>query len=700
MLKPLIVEMTKSDDEYIEKLQHELVCKGINISFLITKFLYHRGIKTFDAAKEFLYPEYRLLYDPFLLKDMEKAVKLIQSHISKNNCIFVYGDYDVDGITSTSILVKMLKACGALVEYYIPDRIQEGYGINIPAIDSIRSQNASLIISVDTGITAVDQVEYAKEIGLDIIITDHHECQETIPKADAVINPKQEECTYPYKNLAGVGVTLKLAQALAKIYGISEAFIKDLIEIAAIGTVADIVPLIDENRVIVSVAFENIQKKRRLSQGNKGLKALLEMVGATEKPLTAGIIGFQVGPRLNAAGRLGDAKRGVQLFLTESEKEAMDIATELDAENRRRQEMEQAILFEADEIIQKTGDMERQSVLVVASENWHHGVIGIVASRLTEKYYKPTIVLTIHDGVASGSARSVEGFSIFDALMQSKHLFLKVGGHEMAAGMSLLVENVDTLRSALNQYAKENMSATTLIPKVRIEHMASLEEVNVEFIEELRQLEPYGAGNQEPRFLLSGQVGKAELMGKEKTHFKMQFVQETDCVDAIAFNHSHYFNDVHVGTEVELIGTLNINEWKGYKKPQVFLKGMKYEKHLEEYLNQAKEIFLAIEKGQVDHIIARYNMICTRKDCIHFYRKLKKFLLRDNKNIDVMGFNYLIQENAYDLNVLVKNRLILQIFFELGIVELVQLKPCEYKLQMNKTESVELEKSSLYNKMS
>lgn len=699
MLKPLIIETRESVNAHIEKLQQALKDKGINISFLVAKLLYNRGIQTAEDAMAFLYPEYHLLYDPFQLKDMDHAVELIQSHITRDHRIYVYGDYDVDGITSTSILVKILKACGARVEYYIPDRIQEGYGINISAIDWIFNQGASLIISVDTGITAVEQVAYAKEKGMDIIITDHHECQEQIPQADAVINPKQATCSYPFESLAGVGVTFKLAQALAKQYSIDEEFLKDLIEIAAIGTVADIVPLIDENRVIVSVAFERIQKKRMLKQGNKGLNALLELVGAGEKALTAGIIGFQLGPRLNAAGRLGDAKRGVQLFLTDSESQAMDIATELDAENRKRQEMEQDILNEADAIIQNTIDVQSQSILVVAGHNWHHGVIGIVASRLTEKYYRPTVLLTIHDGVASGSARSVEGFSIFDALMDSKDLFLKVGGHEMAAGMSLNEENIEPLRRALNHYANEHMTDTTLVPKARVEHNIDLQEVNVERIEELTCLEPYGAGNQEPRFLLKGYVGQTQLMGKEKNHFKMQFLQADDIVDVVAFNSAEYFSDVYRGTEVEIIGTFNINEWKGYKKPQVFLKGMKYESGLEKYFNEAKTVFMDIDHGMIDRVLSQYNFVCTRADCIDLYRKIRMEVGKDNQHIDLIGLNYLVQENQQNLKTLIKSRFILQVFSELGLIELSMIDTGCYRIQMKKTESVELEKSTLYNRI-
>mgnify|MGYP000106115390 CR=1 FL=1 len=699
MLKPLIIETTTSDEQHIKKLHQELKDQGINKSELICKLLVHRGIYTVDDAKNFLYPTYHLLYDPYGLKDMEKAVMLIQKHINAKNSIYVYGDYDVDGITSTSILVKILKACGANVAYYIPDRIDEGYGINKEAIDWIYERGGQLIISVDTGITAIEQVAHAKNLGLDMIITDHHECQEQIPKADAVINPKQSACNYPYKNLAGVGVTFKLAQALGKVYTIDEEFLVDLLEIAAIGTVADIVPLIDENRIIVSVAFERIRENLEKDQGNKGLKALLTLVGAHERPLTAGVIGFQIGPRLNAAGRLGDAKRGVELFLTDSADKAMDIATELDIQNRKRQEMEQQILEEADAIIQKTRNVENEAILVVASHGWHHGVIGIVASRLTEKYYRPTILLTIHEGIASGSARSVEGFSIFDALMDSKDLFLKVGGHEMAAGMSLDEKNIELLRISLNQYAQNNMSATTLIPKARVEHAACLKEVNVELIEELKCLEPYGAGNQEPRFLLQGYVGQKQLMGKEKKHFKMQFLQEENMVDVVAFNNAQYYEDVYSKTEIELIGTLNINEWKGYKKPQIFLKGMRYLPEFESYLKEATQKFEAIDNGDIDDVVMAYDIQCSRKDCIEVYRKLRTLMTKSEWAMDVFKFNAMIQDNHKDLKALIKSRLILEVFRELGLIDIIKQDIACYQIQMNKTQTVELEKSTLYNKI-
>ncbi len=699
MLKPLIVESLTVDEQCVQQLHQGLEEKGIYYSELVSTLLCHRGMTTVEAAEAFLYPTYEGLYDPYLMKDMNVAVQQIQKHIEAENTICVYGDYDVDGITSTSILVKVLRACGAHAHYYIPDRIQEGYGLNSQALEKIAEQGASLVITVDTGITAVEEVERAKAIGLDIIVTDHHECQEEIPKAHAVLNPKQQACSYPFKNLAGVGVTFKLAQALASLYTLDTDKIMDLLEIVAVGTVADIVPLIDENRVIVALAFQRIHQNIKKQQCNKGLTALLTLVGAHERSLTTGIIGFQVGPRLNAAGRLGDAKRGVELFLTDSEDEAMEIAMALDVENRKRQEMERHIFEEADAIIQETMDPSQCHVLVVASKDWHHGVIGIVASRLMEKYYRPTVLLTIHDGVASGSARSVDGFSIFDGLMNSKDLFLKVGGHDMAAGMSLVEENVDVLREQLNQYAQVQMSSTTLIPKAHVEDILDLSSINVEKIQELACLEPYGAGNREPHFLFRGYVGQRQRMGKEGQHFKMALCQEETQVDVVAFNSPEYYDDVEQHMDVDVIGTLQINTWKNYKKPQIFLKGITYCSEIEQYIQQVLDDVEKIESGKVDEVLDKHSIQCQREICVEIYRILKTHEKIEGWTFDVLQWNTYIQGQERNRNKILQSWLVLHVFQELGLLRIQLIKKGCYQIQMYKGKKVELEKSALYKKI-
>ena len=367
----------------------------------------------------FLNPDYSRLYNPFLLKDMDKAVNRILSALENKEKIIIYGDYDVDGITSTSILFLFLKENGAIVDYYIPNRMEEGYGLNLEAINKIKDKGTDLIITVDTGITAVNEVALAKELGMDVIITDHHECQAEVPQAYAVIDPKQEDCSYPFKLLAGVGVSFKLIQALAKKLN-NENSICKYMDIVSVGTVADIVPLIDENRILVKKGFEDIPNTQ-----NIGLDALLKVSGYKGGPVTTGLIGFALGPRLNASGRIGDAKRGIELLITNDKEKAKMIADELNEENKNRQAMEQEIFNEAISLIEKEFDIKNTKVIVIAGEGWHQGVIGIVASKIVEKYYRPTILLTIEDGIAKGSARSVEGFNIFEALCESSQFLTK-----------------------------------------------------------------------------------------------------------------------------------------------------------------------------------------------------------------------------------------------------------------------------------
>lgn len=585
MIKPLIIRENSIDQKDIDAFRSQLAGEGFSMSSFLTKMLLGRQVDTVKKAKRFLKPGTQTMYDPFLMKDMEKACILVKDHINKKNPIAVYGDYDVDGVTSTTILFKTLKACGATVSYYIPDRLEEGYGINKEALTRLHEEGNKLVISVDTGITAVEQVDHGRSLGMDMIITDHHECQEVIPRANAVLNPKQEDCSYPYDMLAGVGVTYKLVQGLAKTFSLDNDFVLDLMEIVAVGTISDLVPLLDENRTFVYQAFKRMKRIH-----NIGLDALVRVSGIDTARITAGSIGFQIGPRLNAAGRLGDAKRGVKLFLSEDPDEAMKMAEELNEENLKRRAMEDEILEQANRIVEETVDLDKTKILVIAHDGWHHGVIGIVASRICEKYYRPTILLAIEDGVASGSARSVEGFSIFDALSSTKHLLDKFGGHEMAAGMSFDAAKISELSRNLNEYATEVMDQETLIPKVKVEQRMMPSNINVEFIEALKVLEPYGMGNEEPRFLIDAEVKSSSLMGKESNHFKMSVGDNKASIDAVGFYAPHYYDELVKGMCINTIGTFNINEWKGYKKPQIFIKAISYQDRTSGFFEGVKRL--------------------------------------------------------------------------------------------------------------
>ncbi len=717
MLKPIIINEKPIEKSALTQFMSDIDYESFGLTSLMCKMLYTRGIDTKSKVNKFLHPDLTTMYDPFLLKGMTEATNCIKKHVEAKNQIVIYGDYDVDGVTSTTILYKMLEKCGARVDYYIPDRISEGYGINSEALTKLKNQGASVVISVDTGITAVEQVAHGNEIGLDMIITDHHECQEVIPEALAVINPKQEDCQYPYKMLAGVGVTFKLVQGLATVFNIEDTFVLNLLEIVAVGTISDLVPLVDENRTFVYQAF-----KRMKTIHNTGLDALVQVSGVDTDKLSAGSIGFQIGPRLNAAGRLGDAKRGVKLFLCEDKEEALHMAEELNKENQKRREMEAEITLMADEIIQKNIDVESSKVLVVAGQHWHHGVIGIVASRITEKYYRPTILLAVQDGIASGSARSVDGFSIFDALMSCKDLLNKFGGHDMAAGMSLDEANIPLLSQRLNDYAKEHMTKDTLIQKATVEQRMSPSEISVDFIQGLAKLEPYGMGNEEPRFLINGFIDSLGLMGKDQNHFKMSVASkngstlrnglQSDAVDVIGFYSGDYIDEVSKDMEINIIGTLNVNEWKGFKKPQVFIKSLKYEDEYEVFTQELKKITLdlmqlVIDRKQISELTTYINSVdsllhikLTRHDCVQVYKYIKHMTLNGTSHLNLMKLDLMAKNQSENKRQLaIKNIVIIMIFRQLELIDLGFDGESILKISMKPSKKVELEKSTLYNEM-
>lgn len=544
--------------------------ESLPVSDLTAKVLINRGIKNSHDMISFLHPNYTTLHNPFLLKDMDKAVDKIIEGLKRKNKITIYGDYDVDGITSTSILFMFLKENGANIDYYIPDRLEEGYGLNIDAIKKLKDSGTDMIITVDTGIAAVNEAKLTKELKMDLIITDHHECQSEIPDAYAVVDPKQRECSYPFKLLAGVGVTFKLIHALAKKLKVEENIWK-YIDIVAIGTVADVVPLIDENRIFVKKGFESIP-----NTWNIGLRSLLKVAGYKGGAITTGLIGFGVAPRLNAAGRVGDAKRGIELFLTKDEELAISISEELNEENKNRQAMEQAILEEALELIEKEIDINNTKVIVIASENWHHGVIGIAASRIMEKFYRPAVLMSIEDGMAKGSARSVSGFNVFDALCSCSQFLTKFGGHEMAAGLTMPIENIQDFRILINEYANNKMDEDTLTRKVYLDDNINLKDVNLDTISELEMMEPFGVGNPQPIFSFEGEIQSVSSVGKERNHLKITFRDSNKSLNSIAFGFGSYHQYLTSGQRISAAVALERNEWKKSIEPQLIIKDLRF----------------------------------------------------------------------------------------------------------------------------
>ncbi|MEI5905712.1 single-stranded-DNA-specific exonuclease RecJ [Bacillus spongiae] len=554
----------KVNNEIIDKLENEL-----NIPSIVSQLLYNRGITTVDEARSFLWSDHDNIHDPFLLKDMDKAVERIHQAISQKEKILIFGDYDADGVSSTSVMMITLQDLGAHVDFYIPNRFSEGYGPNEGAFRYAAAEGYSLIITVDTGIAAIKEAEIAEELGLDLIITDHHEPGPKLPKAMAILHPKREDSTYPFTDLAGVGVAFKLSHAL---YG---QFPDHLVEIVAIGTIADLVPLLGENRILVKQGLAKLRQSKR-----PGIKALCQVAGTTLGEITEETIGFMIGPRINAVGRLGDADPAVDLLLAEEMDAALAIAQEIDNKNKERQAIVAEMTKEAEEIVNKQFSLEDQKVLVIGKEGWNPGVVGIVASRLVEKYYRPTIVLSFDSekGQAKGSARSIVGFDLFHNLSKMRELLPHFGGHPMAAGMTLSLKDVDELRNRLNEQAKQLLSEEDYTPIKELDVEVKVEDVSLESIQQVELLSPFGVANPKPTVLIrNASVGNLRKIGGNKDHLKLNLLQNEKNLDGIGFHIGALADHISPASTVSAIGQLSINEWNNTRKPQIFLQDIKVE---------------------------------------------------------------------------------------------------------------------------
>jgi single-stranded-DNA-specific exonuclease len=546
------------------------LARWFNISDLSAALLANRNITDIDDAERFFNPILEHLHDPFLMADMQQAVDRIMQAIEAKEKILIYGDYDVDGTTSTVILKKALQLIGADVSYYIPERLKDGYGLREDAMDMARERGIQLIISVDTGIRAQQVVEYAKSLGLDVIITDHHLPEEGLPKARAVLNPKRPDCNYPEKNLAGVGVAFKLAQALLMKTEQSR-FIESFVKIAAIGTIADIVPLTGENRVIAKYGLAGLRQPK-----NHGLRALLEVVGLSPtKAISGSDVGFKIGPRINAVGRLAGASTAVDLFDAPDLETAMELAQAMNAQNAARQQIEAETLKQALEQIDNTPELSESRVAVIAGQGWHRGVIGIVASKVVERLHRPTIIISIEDGYGYGSGRSIQAFHLLQGLESCGELFERFGGHSHAAGVTLRAENIGELRRRLNAYAEGMLSAEDLVPIVPIDYELPLKQATLETLDEINRLEPFGSGNPQPTFVTYGvQVVERPRVLKEK-HLKLKVMQGGRWIDCIWWGAGEHAADIFAGDSVSIVYNLSENDYNNNKHIQLILKDLK-----------------------------------------------------------------------------------------------------------------------------
>jgi single-stranded-DNA-specific exonuclease len=547
----------ESDQQLVKTLENEL-----KITPLVASLLINRGLDTVDSARYFLFGKEQF-HDPFLLKGMDTAVHRIRQAIENQEPILIFGDYDADGVSSTTLLMLTLKDLGANVQFYIPNRFTEGYGPNEPAFRSAAESGIKLIITVDTGISAIHEAGIAKELGLDLIITDHHEPGPVLPEALAIIHPKLPDSIYPFRELAGVGVAFKLAHAL---YG---ELPEHLLEIAVIGTIADLVSLKDENRLIAKKGLEKLKVTK-----NKGLRAILKVAGVDPLNINEETIGFTLAPRINAVGRLENADMAVELLLSDDPYEAESMALEIDELNKTRQSIVNTITLEAIEEVENNFPIDSNSVLVIGKEGWNAGVIGIVASRLVEKFYRPTIVLSFdrEKGLAKGSARSIEGFDLFKNLSECRDILPHFGGHPMAAGMTLNLEDVSELRQRLNQLANEQLTPENFVPITLLDHQIKVDEINLSSLDELNLLAPFGMDNPKPKVLIRNvQISTMRKIGSEQNHLKVMVNDNGTNLDGIGFGLGQLVDHISPASKISIIGELAINEWNNIRKPQIFI---------------------------------------------------------------------------------------------------------------------------------
>lgn len=540
--------------------------KLLNVSPLVAKVLLNRGLKDAGDAKRFIERSVDSLYSPFLIRDMDKAVERINKALENREKITVYGDYDVDGITSTTVLVSFLRKKGAVVDAYIPDRQNEGYGVNREAIERISKSGTKLIITVDTGITAGDEVEFAKSMGTDVIITDHHECKDSVPNATAVINPKRTDCTYPFKDLAGVGVAFKLICALAG--GGAEEILDEYSDIVALGTIADVVSLTGENRIIAGEGLEKLKKNPNL-----GLSEVIKTIGTTQKWNSSAVVSYSIAPRINAAGRMSSAMTAVNLLLTEDVKEAEFLAGELDRENRERQNQESVIFDEAVELLSNEKYRDKK-VLILAKRGWHHGIIGVVASRICDKFQKSCILISIEDDKCKSSGRSMGGINLFEGLSACADILENFGGHAYAAGFSIKEENIEELDRRLNEYAHRVLSHR-MSRDIFIDAKVAIEDITLSHIRETEVLGPYGVGNKMPTIAVENVVISDIRTLSGGKHCRFLAESGGKKIEVIAFGKSKIATDYVVGDVVDIAGEMNINIYNGQSRVQIIMEDMK-----------------------------------------------------------------------------------------------------------------------------
>ncbi len=551
---------------------------SLNVSNILANLLIQRGITNFYEAKNYFRPSLETLYDPFLMNGMHEATQRVIHALTHNEKICVYGDYDVDGTCSAALMYLFLKELGANVETYIPNRLTEGYGVSITSIDILKEHGVNLIITVDCGITAVEEIDYANSLGIETIVCDHHQSKEKIPNAYAVLDPIKPGCNYPFKHLSGAGVGFKLASAVGERIGKKELALKYL-DLVALAGAADIVPLVDENRVLVKEGLDLINTNPR-----PGIVALLKSARMEPGNLNAGQIVFTIAPRINAVGRLGDANRAVELFTTDDPKRALELAQVLEDENTERRKIDEMTFSHAMQLVDSEINMDSDLGIVLHYDDWHPGVIGIVASRLVEKFHRPAVMLTTIDGVAKGSARSIHGFNIYEALQSCEDLLLQFGGHEAAAGLAIEIEKLDEFKERFNFILRQNMTAENKLHELHVDTKISFSEISPKFIRVLDQFAPFGPGNMRPVFMSENVtvVNSPRIVGVNHIVTSLRQNGNDKVFDAIGFNLGAFASIIDKEKNlIDIVYTIESVQKEGKTYPQIRIKDI----HIKE--NQA-----------------------------------------------------------------------------------------------------------------
>lgn len=541
----------------------------------VARLLVLRGMKSYDDVRAFFTPSLGQMPDPFLMQDMDKAVERLNSALGGKEKIMVYGDYDVDGTTAVALVYRYLQNYYSRLEYYIPTREDEGYGISLQSIDYAASIGVSLIIVLDCGIKAIDEIAYAKSKGIDFIVCDHHVPDDVLPDAAAILNPKRPDDHYPYKGLSGCGVGYKFMQAFAQSNGLSMHDLETMLDLVAVSIAADIVPLTGENRVMTYYGL------RRLN-GNPcvGLKSIIKLCGLTGKQLTISDIIFKIGPRINASGRMESGQESVELLVTRDPLEANEISKHIDNHNRNRKELDRQITVEANEIVERHAHaLEGKKPIVIYDPNWHKGVIGIVASRLAELHFRPSVVLTNCNGLATGSSRSVRGFDVYTAIKSCRDLLENFGGHTNAVGLSLKVENIPEFRRRLTEYVEAHIHDEQVTPTLDIDSELMFEEINSDFLRCMKQFNPFGPENTKPVFITRGVLdfGTSKLVGRNNEHIKLELVDNHSkrIMNGIAFGMAQYFDYIKARKPFDICYTIEENRHRGSGSVQLLIKGIR-----------------------------------------------------------------------------------------------------------------------------